>query len=469
MRIIAAFALMFFVLPATAQLIPEDAEVEKVADGYQFTEGPAAGPDGYIYFTDIPAELILKYDPQTGETETFREDTGQANGLMWFDGDLYSCCHKARAIHLYPINPQHQRDEEPDIFGNAPVQLDPLQPVVLIHRLPTDETRGGSDGRHHWEQVITVTFNSPNDLAIDDAGNTYFTDPRYGNRDSMETEIEGVYYSGYVDIDEPLFSGSIEVLRLDDDLTRPNGIVLSPDESILYVADHGTNEIFAYDIEAPGEIDNKRLFARLNDGEGRGGPDGLCVDAQGRVYAAGQNRIWVYNPDGSAAGDINVGPACTNCTFASDGKTLYITANRGLYRVELNTDESVAMLDGTPRWTRDGVLILPDIPEPPRLPDDDSLVLTVTFEDASEAEDDVEERLLLDPDGLLVFLIDETEVEEDKLVEELREAIESDPEQEMVLCVHSAVRYSRVLPVIEAIREAGLVGGVHIRAIRDDE
>ncbi len=323
--------------PAAAQLIPADTAPEKVADGYRFTEGPAAGPDGCIYFTDIPAELILRYDPETGETETFRDNTGQANGLMWFDDDLYSCCHKVRAIHLYPINPQHQRDEEPDFLGNAPVQLDPEEPVVLVDRLPTDETRGGSDGRHQWEQIITVAFNSPNDLAIDETGNIYFTDPRYGNRDNMETEIEGVYYSGYVDIDDPLFSRSIEVLRLDDDLTRPNGIVLSPDEFILYVADNGTNEIFAYDIEEPGVIDNKRLFARLNDGEG-GGPDGMCVDSQGRLYAAGQGRVWVYNPDGSSAGVITVGPQCTNCTFANDGQTLYITANHGLYRIELNTD-----------------------------------------------------------------------------------------------------------------------------------
>lgn len=330
--------------PASAQLIPDGAEPEKVADGYRFTEGPAAGPDGCIYFTDIPAELILKYDPETGETETFREETGQANGLMWFDGDLYTCCHKARAIQLYPINPQHQQSDEPDFLGNAPVQFDPEEPIALIHRLPTDETRGGSDGTHQWEQVITVAFNSPNDLAIDEAGNIYFTDPRYGNRDNMETEIEGVYYAGYVDIDDPLSNRSVEVLRLADDLTRPNGIVLSPDESILYVADNGTNEIFAYDITAPGEIENKRLFARLNNGQG-GGADGMRVDVLGRLYAAGQGRIWVYNPDGSAAGDFGVGPQCTNCTFGSDGKTLYITANRGLYRIELNTDTPVAETD----------------------------------------------------------------------------------------------------------------------------
>jgi len=312
MRIIAAIALTFFALPAIAQLIPEAAEVEKVADGYQFTEGPAAGPDGCIYFTDIPAELILKFNPETGETETVVQESGQANGLMFdaFD-NLIACHHGLRLVSNVRI----------------------LDGGRLFH---------GACKRNFEGDLL----NSPNDLDIDQDGNIYFTDPRYGNRDSMEMDVEGVYFQAAVLETEPddewagMLMGTLA--RIIDDLTRPNGIVLSPDESILYVADHGTNEIFAYDIEAPGEIDNKRLFARLNDGEGRGGPDGLCVDAQGRVYAAGQNRIWIYDPDGSAAGDISVGPACTNCTFANDGKTLYITANRGLYRVELNTDEPVA-------------------------------------------------------------------------------------------------------------------------------
>ena len=290
--------------PASAQLIPDGAEPEKVADGYRFTEGPAAGPDGCIYFTDIPAELILKYDPETGETETVVEDSGQANGLMFFDDDLYACEHGGRRVSV----------RWPD--GNAE----------------------GTDVGTAFENK---NLNSPNDLAIDGSGNIYFTDPRYGNRDSMEMDIEGVYFLRKANADE---DWPYLIHRVAHDLTRPNGIVLSPDESILYVADNGTNEIFAYDVTAPGEIENKRLFARLNDGEG-GGADGMCVDVQGRLYAAGQNRIWVYNPDGSAAGDFAVGPQCTNCTFGPDGKTLYITANRGLYRIELNTDTPLPASD----------------------------------------------------------------------------------------------------------------------------
>ena len=313
-HLIVLLALSILAAPAAAQLIPEDASPEKVADGYRFTEGPAAGPDGCIYFTDIPAELILKYDPETGETETVVEESGQANGLMFSGRDLYSCEHGTRSVRWRTVYPEGVT-EQLGVIGEA----------ISVARI-----------------YETAALNSPNDLAIDQAGHLYFTDPRYGNRDSMEMEIEGVYFLALGD--DEIRTDDLDRLRptrIIDDLTRPNGIVLSPDESILYVADNGTNEIFAYDIEAPGEIENKRLFARLNDGEG-GGADGMCVDAQGRLYAAGQGRIWVYNPDGSAAGDFAVGRACTNCTFAADGKTLYITANRGLYRIELNTEEAVA-------------------------------------------------------------------------------------------------------------------------------
>lgn len=311
-------------LPASAQLIPDGAEPEKVADGYRFTEGPAAGPDGCIYFTDIPAELILKYDPETGETETVVEESGQANGLMFRGDSLFYCAHRDRVLGVFEDEPFIPTAPDGHIRDN-------------LNALCTE-----------YEGKL---LNSPNDLDIDRAGHVYFTDPRYGNRDSMEMEIEGVYFfdpKKLIDIhlipEDEAPEAFTDPVRIISDLTRPNGIVLSPDESILYVADNGTNEIFAYDVTAPGEIENKRLFARLNNGQG-GGADGMCVDALGRLYAAGQNRIWVYNPDGSAAGDFAVGRACTNCTFGPDGKTLYITANRGLYRIELNTDEPLPTSD----------------------------------------------------------------------------------------------------------------------------
>ena len=300
---VALLLLLACSLSTHAQLVPKDAVPEKVADGYKFTEGPALGPDGCIYFTDIPAELILKFDPESGETITVVEKSGQANGLMFDDPDkkaFYSCNHRTRDISLR-------------FQGNIPNV--PHQNLGL------------------WREYKGKRLNSPNDLTIG-AGGIYFTDPRYGNRDSMELDFEGVFFVPNTVEGQKGFNN---VQLIDAELTRPNGIVLSPDESILYVADNGANWIYAYDIESPGKVKNKRVFGRINDGKG-GGSDGMCVDKQGRLYATGHGKVWVFEPTGELVATIAVSKQTTNCTFGADGKTLYITANKGLYRITLNTD-----------------------------------------------------------------------------------------------------------------------------------
>ena len=150
----------------------------------------------------------------------------------------------------------------------------------------------------------------------------------------MEMELEGVYFQG---IDSDGTTAMKPLLCIDADLVRPNGIVLSPDESILYVSDMPENYIYAYDIESPGKVTNKRVFGRLNKGKG-GGSDGMCVDHQGRLYAAGQNKVWVFEPTGQLVATIAVAKPTINVTFGADNKTLYITANKGLYRITLDTD-----------------------------------------------------------------------------------------------------------------------------------
>jgi gluconolactonase len=300
-------------LSTHAQLVPKDAVPEKVADGYKFTEGPALGPDGCIYFTDIPAELILKFDPETNKTETFLEKTGRANGLMFYKGRLHACEH-----------------------GNRRVSSGVVDGEVMLST--------------EVSQYKKKKLNSPNDLTIDQAGHIYFTDPRYGNRDDMEMEIEGVYFQDMEPAERKEYAidekGKLVVaitpvtkplVRIDAELVRPNGIVLSPDESILYVADNGANYIYAYDIESPGKVKNKRVFGRINDGKG-GGSDGMCVDKQGRLYATGHGKVWVFEPTGQLVATIPVGRQTTNVTFGADGKTLYITANKGLYRIKLDTN-----------------------------------------------------------------------------------------------------------------------------------
>jgi len=192
------------------------------------------------------------------------------------------------------------------------------------------------------QQYEGKKLNSPNDLDIDKAGNIYFTDPRYGNRASMEMKIEGVYFQK---IESDRSAAMQPLIRLEADLVRPNGIVLSPDESILYVSDMPENYIYAYDIESPGKVTNKRVFGRLNKGKG-GGSDGMCVDQQGRLYATGHGKVWVFEPTGEVVATIPVGKQTVNVTFGADNKTLYITANKGLYRITLNPEAPLQHANG---------------------------------------------------------------------------------------------------------------------------
>ncbi len=297
---ICTLLLIFCTISLYAQLVPQDAIPEKVADGYEFTEGPALAPDGTIYFSDIPAGLTLRFDPETGETTTVEENSGNANGLMFdHNGVLIACRHGAREVSSWSLERSPQR----------------FRPAAS-------------------QNYLGKKLNSPNDLDIDKYGNIYFTDPRYGDRDSMEMEIEGVYFQG---IDSDGTTAMKPLLCIDTDLVRPNGIVLSPDESILYVSDMPENYIYAYDIESPGKVTNKRVFGRLNKGKG-GGSDGMCVDQQGRLYATGHSKVWVFEPTGELVETIAVAKPTINVTFGADNKTLYITANKGLYRITLNTN-----------------------------------------------------------------------------------------------------------------------------------
>ncbi len=288
----ASLIVLFLAHTAHAQIVPDGVTVEQVATGYQFTEGPAAGPDGAIYFTDIPAMLILRFDPETGETATFRENSGRANGLM-FD-------HQGRLLACEGANDGGNR------------RLSRTEPDASITNL-TDQ----------WQNR---KLNSPNDLVIDQQGGIYFTDPRYGKRADMQMDIEAVFY----------LAPDGTLTRIIHDLQRPNGIILSPDEKTLYVADNAAKKIIAYDLTAPDQPNNPRQFSGMGADLG-GGCDGMTVDQQGRLYATGDEGIYIFNPDGTQAALIPTPQRPSNCTFANDSQTLYITARTSLYRITLNT------------------------------------------------------------------------------------------------------------------------------------
>lgn len=273
------------------------ANLEKIWSEGSFTEGPAHGPGGRIWFSDI-GNRIMVFDPATNKTSVYREPGGRANGLV-FDsrGRLIAC-------------------EGANSGGNRRVTA--TEPDGTVHVL-ADRWQG-------------KRFNSPNDLTIDDRGRVYFTDPRYVGNEPREIDTESVYR---IDPDGT-------VTQIIADVQKPNGIGLSPDGKTLYLADSnpgGNQHLLAYPLRPDGTVGPKRL---LHDfGRGRG-TDGLCLDERGNLYcAAGSGReggIYIFSPEGKQLGFIPVPETPTNCTFGGqDRKLLYITAGKSLYRIPMNT------------------------------------------------------------------------------------------------------------------------------------
>ncbi|MEM7625849.1 MAG: SMP-30/gluconolactonase/LRE family protein [Planctomycetota bacterium] len=296
--------LCLLVTPTHAEepIIPPDAVVETVSTGgFSFTEGPALAPDGSIYFSDIPNNRIHRYDPATGETTLFTDDSGGANGLVFIGGYLYACAGKSRSVDVYTGGPKA-------------------------------DTRWSIDDRpaaHHIGHFEGKRFNSPNDIA--QASETiFFTDPRYGNRDGLELPTEAVFALTDSGIEE-----QFAVTRVIDNLVRPNGIGVSPDRQVLYVNDNGDKKIWAYPILESAKLGEGRL---LNDLADLGGPDGMTVGPRGRIYTTIYGKgVLILSPEGERLGFLETGPQTTNCTFGADGKTLYVTAEKSLKRVVLNT------------------------------------------------------------------------------------------------------------------------------------
>ncbi|MBB6429061.1 SMP-30/gluconolactonase/LRE family protein [Algisphaera agarilytica] len=301
--VLAWFGVLSNAAADDTSIIPAGAVAEIVSDGgYKFTEGPALAPDGSIYFTDIPNNNIHRYDPETGETTLFTGDSGGANGLMFIGGYLYACAGKNRSVDIYTGGPK------PD----TPWQID-APPAT--HQIT-----------HYGENRL----NSPNDLAFSTDA-IYFTDPRYGNRDGLELPSEAVFALTDSGVQE-----QYAVTRVVDNLVRPNGIGISPDFKTLYVADNGDKKIWAYPILEPGQVGEGWVLNDLGDYEK--GPDGMTVDHLGRIYTTIYNEgVLILSPEGERLGFIETGPQTTNCVFGADGKTLYVTAEKSLKRVVLNT------------------------------------------------------------------------------------------------------------------------------------
>ena len=277
--------------PAAAQSpVPDGAAVEQVAGGFQFTEGPYWHPEGFLLFSDIPAGTIYQWTPDSAATQVFRRPSGNSNGIVADTaGRLLLAQHGWRRIARVEENGQE---------------------TPLAERY---------EGRR---------LNSPNDLAVASDGTIYFTDPPYGvEEEARELDVAGVYR----------IAPDSTLHLLIEDFDRPNGVVLSPDETRLYVNDSQRGHIRVFDRAADGSLSNGRVFAELEDPEAEGAPDGMTMDTDGNLYSTGPGGVWIFAPDGRLVDRIAVPEGATNVTFGgADFDALFITANHGLYRVRLN-------------------------------------------------------------------------------------------------------------------------------------
>ena len=273
--------------------ILESTEVTTLATGFVFTEGPLWHPAGYLFFVDLRHDPPLTYKIVPGDKpEVVREGSGGTNGQT-FDsqGRVVMCEGDARRVTRM----------EPD--GS-------ITPLV-----------------ERWEGK---RLNRPNDVVGRSDGSLYFTDPQ-GRIEPQDREI------GFPGIFRIAPDGSASPVITD--FEYPNGLVFSPDESLLYVANTREGKyIMAYDVHADGSVSNGRRFADMSSEETDGVPDGMKVDVEGRVYCTGPGGCWVFDSSGKHLGIIRLPEIPANCAWGGpDNKTMFFTARTGLYSMRMTT------------------------------------------------------------------------------------------------------------------------------------
>jgi gluconolactonase len=296
--------------PELDKIVPPHARMELLAEGFEWSEGPVwIKEGGYLLFSDIPRNSIMKWSPETG-ISLFMKPAGYTgvvpyghepgtNGLLVDPhGQLVACEHGDRRVSVLTKD------------GGKRTLVDNYQ------------------GKR---------FNSPNDGTFDSEGNLYFTDPPYGlpgNFDDPRRELDfcGVYR----------LSQNGELTLITSEMTRPNGIALSPDEQKLYVAQSDPKAPIwrVFDLTTDSIPPAHKVFfdaTELAKTHKKGLPDGLKTDVHGNLFATGPGGVLVINPTGELIGHFLTGEATANCGWGDDGSTLYITADMFLVRIKLNT------------------------------------------------------------------------------------------------------------------------------------
>ena len=295
--------------PALDQVLAPDARLEKLAEGFHWSEGPV-WKDGAVLFSDVPENKIYQWKPGESTAKVFLQPSGGMESTPAF--------------------------KEP---GSNGLTLDAQKRLVLCQHGMRRVARLESDG-HQTPLVDRFDgkhFNSPNDLIFARNGDLYFTDPPYGLAGLNQSPLKELPFNGVYRV-----KPNGEVTLLTKELTFPNGLGLSPDEKTFYVSvsDPKAPTIYAFDVQADGTLANQRVFfdAKALAATGRPGlPDGLKVDKGGNLWATGPGGVLIISPAGKHLGSILTGQPTGNCTWGGDGSTLYVTSNMFLCRIKTLT------------------------------------------------------------------------------------------------------------------------------------
>jgi gluconolactonase len=302
-----------------ARIVPADARLERIADGFKWVEGPV-WVRGSLFFAEIPSNSIRRWTPGAGVS-----------------------------IFLQPSGYQGKEPYGGPESGSNGMTLDAQGRLTVAGHARRDVFRLESLDPHATMTILADSYqgkklNSPNDLVYRSDGSLYFTDPPYGLRSQKDTDpdkqlkVNGVYRIPHALTQKPgAPPARSELQLLVSDLPRPNGIAFSPDEKYLYVDNSEPRKIWMrYRVRPDGTLADPTLFYDATADQRIGGPDGMKVDREGNLYSAGPGGVLIFSPAGKLLATLLIPERVSNVAWGGpDRRTLYVTASTSIYRVRL--------------------------------------------------------------------------------------------------------------------------------------